>query len=471
MSSSESESEWSEASEVETRPERMRRNDESLTVIVIEESCDDIIEVLDALKNNTVVMCITYFTFGTESLPVNLNQAALVKLSEAMKCNKSVEWLTITLKRGLLRESLFATMATSGGWSSIQKLTFNFHSYMNTGEPLSFTEAKHISRFIMQSENLRTLSLSMAGDEAAPIVEMLSRTKVQSLTLDCASTIALQNGGMRIAAALERCTCITELKLNFFPSIDDRTEVIQILFLESIPKMLGLKKLEFGIMGQVGQGFADMVGRCIGGHQGEIERLTFDGRSLPSENSLVGLAPALRRLKVIQFYGDTALTVQHIRELSGVAAECDTLEEFGYNLSQPMPTDDFKAICQLLSKFPSLKRVKYQFGRGPNARVGEDRFTAVREMVKTSKTIEKVPYFLCGNAEEKAAIEHYCRNNIIHNRIERIRKKGLLAAKVLNSAWPLILQKFSDMPDVLYFLLQQKNGAMIGPTRKQDFDD
>ena len=88
-------------------------------------------------QHSTVVMCITYFTFATESLPVNLpvnlNQAALVKLSEAMKCNKSVEWLTITLKRGLLRESLFATMATSGGWSSIQKLTFNFPSYMNTG--------------------------------------------------------------------------------------------------------------------------------------------------------------------------------------------------------------------------------------------------------------------------------------------------------------------------------------------------
>ena len=65
---------------------------------------------------------------------------------------------------------------------------------------------------------------------------------------------------------------------------------------------------------------------------------------------------------------------------------------------------------------------------------------------------------------------------MMHNRIELIRKKGLLTAKVLNSAWALILQEFSDMPDVLYYLLQQKNGAMIGPTRhgckrKQDFHD
>ena len=48
---------------------------------------------------------------------------------------------------------------------------------------------------------------------------------------------------------------------------------------------------------------------------------------------------------------------------------------------------------------------------------------------------------------------------MIHN---RIHEKGLLAAKVPDSAWPLILKEFSDMPDVLYYLLHQKNGAMIG---------
>ena len=64
---------------------------------------------------------------------------------------------------------------------------------------------------------------------------------------------------------------------------------------------------------------------------------------------------------------------------------------------------------------------------------------------------------------------------MMHNQIELIRKKGLLAATVPSSAWPLILNEFSDMSDVLYYLLQQKHGAMIGPTchgykRKQDFD-
>ena len=97
-----------------------------------------------------------------------------------------------------------------------------------------------------------------------------------------------------------------------------------------------------------------MVGRCIEGYQGEIEELILS--LFPSENSsMVGLAPALRRLKVIRFIGG-ALTAQHIRELSGVAAECDTLEEFCYKLS-PMFIDDLKAICQLLFTFPSLKRV------------------------------------------------------------------------------------------------------------------
>jgi predicted Rossmann fold nucleotide-binding protein DprA/Smf involved in DNA uptake len=66
-------------------------------------------------------------------------------------------------------------------------------------------------------------------------------------------------------------------------------------------------------------------------------------------------------------------------------------------------------------------------------------------------------------------------NNMIHN---RIHENGLLAATVPSSAWPLILKEFSDMPDVLYYLLlQQKNGAMIGHSchgcceRKQDLVD
>jgi hypothetical protein len=51
---------------------------------------------------------------------------------------------------------------------------------------------------------------------------------------------------------------------------------------------------------------------------------------------------------------------------------------------------------------------------------------------------------------------------MMHN---RIREEGLLAAKVPDSAWPLILDKCSVIPDVLYYLLYEKNGAMIGPTR------
>ena len=62
------------------------------------------------------------------------------------------------------------------------------------------------------------------------------------------------------------------------------------------------------------------------------------------------------------------------------------------------------------------------------------------------------------NAEEEAAINKYCHTNMVHNQIKRIRKKGLLAAKVPSCAWPLILQEFSDMQDVLYYLLQQKHG-------------
>jgi hypothetical protein len=149
--------------------------------------------------------------------------------------------------------------------------------------------------------------------------------------------------------------------------------------------------------------------------------------------------------------------------------DCDTLEEFGHILSQQMHTDDFNAICQLWSRFPSLKRATHEHGGwwgndSVNLRE-EGRFVAYLEMLKTSKTIEQVPLVQGRNAEEEAAIQHHCHNNMIHNQIKLIRKKGLLAATVPGCAWPLMLREFSDMPDILYYLLQRKHGAtMIGPT-------
>jgi hypothetical protein len=104
---------------------------------------------------------------------------------------------------------------------------------------------------------------------------------------------------------------------------------------------------------------------------------------------IVGLTPALRRLKVIRFLSHVAaLTSQQIGEMSEVAADCETLEEFGYHPGN-MSTDDFKAVCQLLSKFPSLKRVTQDSSSCEVMDLLEEgRFTAFLEMVKTSKTIE-----------------------------------------------------------------------------------
>jgi hypothetical protein len=98
-------------------------------------------------------------------------------------------------------------------------------------------------------------------------MEALCGTKIQSLRINFRSTSYLQNGGRRLATALERCTCITELKLKF-PRYNDPVEFIQTLLVESIPKMLGLKKLELEIYGSFDQQFFDMVGQYIGGHQG-----------------------------------------------------------------------------------------------------------------------------------------------------------------------------------------------------------
>jgi len=241
--------------------------------------------------------------------------------------------------------------------------------------------------------------------------------------------------------------------------------------------MLGLKKFELKIKFPVDQGFFDLMGQCIGGHEGEIEELRLILHSTSVNlSSIVGLALALRRLKVIRFEGYSCpeLTSQQISELSEIASDCDALEEFGYNLGQQMDNEDFKSCCQLLSKFPSLKRVTQERGFRREVDLREEsRFVAFLEMVKKSKIIEQVPPFTCGNSEEEAAIKYHCHNNIVHNQIERIRKKGLLAATVPSSAWPLILKEFSGMPDVLYYLLQQKHGAMIVPTgqgckRKQE---
>ena len=493
MSSSDNESEtgwsqwWSETSGGESDADRIRRNDNSLTEVEIHNcwlNSDDAIEILDALKNNTVVKKV--LLVDTEILLPG-NQEVHLKLCEVMQCNKSVECLhfemqiedenyeiedeTNEITHDRHYERLYAAMATSGGWSSLKELAF-YNDGISYDEPLSLTDAEHISSFIIQCENLRTFSLEVPGSETGPIIETLSRTKVQSLRLSYHSTFPIQNEGSSLAAALEGCTCITDLYLKF-PSYVDHVEFFQILLLESIPKMLGLKKLELRSCRRVDQGFFDMIGQCIGGHQGEIQELIL-GCHHSSENSssIVGLAPALRRLKVIRFDCWADLTLQGMSELSGIIADCDELEEFGYDIStRGNSTDDVKAICQLWSRFPSLKRVTKIY---PGASVvdlrEEGRFTAFLEMIKTSKTIEQVPPFECNNAEEEATIQHHCRNNMIHN---QIRENGLLAATVPSSSWPLILKKFSDMPDVLYYLLQQKHGAMIGPTsckRKQAFD-
>jgi hypothetical protein len=305
----------------------------------------------------------------------------------------------------------------------------------------------------------------VGGNDAIEILDALKNNSVvKSLKIHFRSPPSQQNGIRRFATVLERCTCITDLRLDF-PDYNYQVEFFQILLIESIPKMLGLKKLELESMRCFDNQFFDMMGQCIGGHQGKIEELSlkfFTSVSLNSSSIIVGLTPALRRLKAIRFGGWVALTSQQISELSGVAADCDALEEFGYNLSPPrgISNDDFKAICQLLSKFPSLKRV-FNY-HGTYAIDKEGRFVAFLEMVKKSKTIEQVPRLQCRNAVEEAAIKYHCRNNMMHN---RIHEKSFLAATVPSSAWPLILKEFSDMPDVLYYLLQQKHGAMSGPTR------
>jgi len=135
-----------------------------------------------------------------------------------MKGNKSVESLTICLESVLLeeRDQVFAVMATSGDWSSIQKLELS--DDIKFEEPLSLREAEHISSFIVQSENIRTLSLKGLGDEnIEPIMETLSRTKVQSLKIRFCKPIftLLENkGSCRYIVALFLAHKEAELSWN-----------------------------------------------------------------------------------------------------------------------------------------------------------------------------------------------------------------------------------------------------------------
>jgi hypothetical protein len=91
MSSSESDD-----SLIESDADRIRRNAKSLTQVEI-DYWDNVIEIFDALTNNTVVKSV-HISDTAYLLPQN--QEALAKLSEVMKCNKSVESLKNCLPRG-----------------------------------------------------------------------------------------------------------------------------------------------------------------------------------------------------------------------------------------------------------------------------------------------------------------------------------------------------------------------------------
>ena len=131
--------------------DRIRRNDESAKVVQLDSRLDSVenLSILDALKKNTMV----------KHLFVNqLSQEGLLKLSAVMKCSNSVQFLYISIERGLNREGLFATMATSGSWSSLHTLhlacdrgdDFDLQSYYST-------HVEQITSFIVQSENLLRL--------------------------------------------------------------------------------------------------------------------------------------------------------------------------------------------------------------------------------------------------------------------------------------------------------------------------
>ena len=100
MGSIESETTWPQGWEVESDLDRIRRNDKSQKSVEIFD-WGDAIEILDGLKNNTVVKEVSMHIFSDTDDLLQVNQLAFVKLSELTKCNKSVESLNIYLDNGL----------------------------------------------------------------------------------------------------------------------------------------------------------------------------------------------------------------------------------------------------------------------------------------------------------------------------------------------------------------------------------
>ena len=98
---------------------------------------------------------------------------------------------------------------------------------------------------------------------------------------------------------------------------------------------------------------------------------------------------------MIHFHSGSLLMAPQMGELWDIVRDCDSLEEFGYNLTDSLYTSGFRAICQILSKFPSLKRVTQEHFLARDGRLLEvGRFRAFLAMVKSSKTIEQVPLLM-----------------------------------------------------------------------------
>jgi hypothetical protein len=72
----------SESDDIESDADRIRRNDNRMTQVDIDDWHDNAIEILDALKNNTVIKNIQIS--NTDYLLVLEHQEALVKLSEVI---------------------------------------------------------------------------------------------------------------------------------------------------------------------------------------------------------------------------------------------------------------------------------------------------------------------------------------------------------------------------------------------------
>lgn len=292
------------------------------------------------------------------------------------------------------------------------------------------------------------------------------------------STLHLQVTALRTRHSLRRqrqfassleCSRIETLHLHK-TNLRTKLRKIPYQYLEILLPMLNLKRLKLFILEHADddEEFYHVVGAFVAAQPGTLEHLTLWLTPPSRPSSLAGLVPAMLRLTRFEITCNTSWDAV-LHDLSDLVGDCDSVQNFFCHMKNC--NTPFPAICQLASRFPSLKRV--QFLRATRAsfveHVMQEVASAILDMVNTSKSIEVVDGWPFCNETQKTAIRAKCCTNRSQNFWKFCRDNGVLTNRMPTSVWPLILHKYSAevKPDIIFYLLQEMHATIISTQSTQ----